>query len=59
MPTPEVAARRSEMRIELMDQLGTVLQAHQVEGLLDYPEAHSGILMRKGMCHGFEGRSGE
>ncbi|MCH8532592.1 MAG: hypothetical protein LAT65_17205 [Saccharospirillum sp.] len=59
VPTPGVAARRSEMRIELMDQLGTVVQAHQVVGLLDYPEAHFGMLMRKGIRHSFEGQSGE
>lgn len=44
-------AMRAAMRIELSDQLGTVLQAHQVEGLVEYLEAHSGGMMRKEMRH--------
>lgn len=52
--TEERDARMAEMRQDLADQLGVVLQAHQVEGLMEYLEAHSGMMMSKGM----HGRSG-
>lgn len=55
----ERTAMREGMRIDLTDQLGTVLQAHQVEGLLEYLEAHSGMMMRKGMRQHSGHRSGQ
>lgn len=40
-PMPEARdALHSQMRIDLEDELGTVLQADQVEGLMTYLDAH-------------------
>ena len=54
--TKERDARMAEMRMELADQLGLILQAHQVEGLMEYLEAHTGRTMRKGVHDHSTGR---
>lgn len=55
-PTLEARdARRAEIRTALADELGTVLQADQVEGLITYLDAHQpsdGKGMHRGGRHG-------